>query len=130
MIFSVYQKKRSNYSEQVQRTYGMIKITINLHHIMAENTGIKVQCEKPLTVLYDRDWMNRLINISGSIVFIDEQSSFVKSVEFAEAIKGSDNYYVIVTREKLSDTYYNFSIYPSLNSSCAILSICPALSFD
>lgn len=84
---------------------------------MAENTGIKVQCEKPLTVLYDRDWMNRLINISGSIVFIDEQSRFVKSVKFAEAIKSSDKYYVIVTREKLSDTYYNFSIYPSLNSS-------------
>ena len=95
-----------------------------------EDTGIRVQCEKPLTVLYGRDWMNRLINISGSIVFIDEQSRFVKSVEFAEAIKDSDNYYVIVTREKLSDTYYNFSIYPSLNSSCAILSICLALSFD
>ena len=74
-----------------------------------EDTGIRVQCEKPLTVLYGRDWMNMLINISGSIVFIDEQSRFVKSVEFAEAIKGSDNYYVIVTREKLSELPYSIT---------------------
>ncbi len=74
-----------------------------------EDTGIRIQCKKPLTVLYGRNWMNRLINISGSIVFIDEQSRFVKSVEFAEAIKGSDNYYVIVTREKLSELPYSIN---------------------
>ena len=71
------------------------------------DTGINIKCDKNLVVLYGRDWKNRLLDISDSIVFIDEQSRFVKTHEFAEAVKGSDNYYVIVTREKLSELPYS-----------------------
>lgn len=71
------------------------------------DTGINIKCNKNLVVLYGRDWKNRLMDISDSIVFIDEQSRFVKTHEFAEAVKDSDNYYVIVTREKLSELPYS-----------------------
>ena len=71
------------------------------------DTGINIRCDKTLAVLYGRDWQDRLANISDSIVFIDEQSRFVKTHEFAEAIKGSNNYFVIVTREKLSELPYS-----------------------
>lgn len=71
------------------------------------DTGINIRCDKTLAVLYGRDWQDRLANISDSIVFIDEQSRFVKTHEFAEAVKGSNNYFVIVTREKLSELPYS-----------------------
>lgn len=36
----------------------------------------------------------------------------MKSEEFAEAVKGSDNYYVLITREKLSNVPSNLVIKP------------------
>lgn len=72
-----------------------------------DDTGINIHSEKALVVLYGRNWKDRLNSISDSIVFIDEQSRFVKTHEFAEMIKTSDNYYVIVTREKLSELPYS-----------------------
>ena len=41
------------------------------------------------------------MQMSNTIVFIDEGNAFVKSTEFASEIKKTDNYYVIVTRESL-----------------------------
>lgn len=72
-----------------------------------EDTGISIQCEKPLVVVYGKDWENQIRRTTGSIVFIDEQSRFVKSIDFAETIRRTDNYYVIVTREKLSALPYS-----------------------
>lgn len=74
-----------------------------------EDTGISVICPVPTVVVYGRGWAEQIANTSHSIIFIDEQSRFVKSKEFAEAIKGSDNYYVIVTREKLSELPYSIT---------------------
>lgn len=42
-----------------------------------------------------------------SIVFVDEGSTFVSSLDFARAIQHSDNYYVLVTREDLSTLPYS-----------------------
>ena len=45
--------------------------------------------------------------IRGSIVFIDECNSFVKSEDFAISIKESDNYFVIITRNDLPNLPYS-----------------------
>ena len=74
-----------------------------------EDSGITIKCEKPLVVVYGRNWQEQIEKISGSIVFLDEISRFTKSKEFAETIKGTDNYYVIVTREKLSTLPYSIT---------------------
>ena len=72
-----------------------------------EDSGITVQCDKECVVLYGKDWQRKLQDITDSIVFIDESGRFTKSEEFASAIQDSNNYYVIVSREKLSNLPYS-----------------------
>lgn len=74
-----------------------------------EDSGISIKSDVPLEVVYGRNWKIQLDGISESIVFIDEQSRFIKSKEFAESILGSNNYYVIVTREKLHELPYSIN---------------------
>lgn len=68
-----------------------------------EDSGIYIQSDKPCVVIYGRNWKEQLEKISGCIVFIDEGGRFTKSEEFSRAIQGTDNYYVIVSREKLDN---------------------------
>lgn len=42
-----------------------------------------------------------------TIVFVDEGSAFVSSLDFARAIQKTDNYYVLVTREDLCTLPYS-----------------------
>ena len=61
----------------------------------------------PCRVLNSVDWQFRLGRINNSIVFIDEGNGFIKSDDFARAIQGSTNYYVIITRENLHQLPYS-----------------------
>ena len=65
------------------------------------DSGISLSSDKRCVVLGRQNWQQELKSTSDCIVFIDEGNDFVMSKEFAEAIRGSDNYYVIVTRENL-----------------------------
>lgn len=73
----------------------------------SESSGVKVQCDKMCRVLAGRDWKQQLSIITDSIVFIDEQSRFIKSDDFAREIEHTDNYYVLITREKLSNLAFS-----------------------
>ncbi len=64
-------------------------------------SGITLESDVPCRTLEGRDWSVLLPTIQNSIVFIDEENDFLRTLEFAEAIRGSSNYYVIVTREGL-----------------------------
>ena len=70
-------------------------------------SGISISCEKECVVLAGRRWEERLAQIRDSIVFIAEDHRFVASEDFARAIHGTDNYYVIVTREPLENLPYS-----------------------
>ena len=72
-----------------------------------EDSGITVQCDKKCVVLYGKDWEKKLQDITDAIVFIDESGRFTKSTDFASAIQHTNNYYVIVSREKLSVLPYS-----------------------
>lgn len=48
-----------------------------------------------------------LASIHETIIFIDEDNDFLPTNEFAEAVRESDNYYVIVTREGLPNLPYS-----------------------
>ena len=74
---------------------------------LGKQSGVTVQSEKELHVLTDYDWEDRLPRISNSIIFVDEGNRFVSSIEFARAIVGSDNYYVLITRENLYQLPYS-----------------------
>lgn len=80
-------------------------------------SGINLQCDYPCVVLEGRQWKILLENIQGSIIFIDEGNQFVTSSEFAGAVKGSDNYFVIVTREHLPNLPYSVEEIYGIKSS-------------
>lgn len=66
------------------------------------SSGITVKCEKKCTVLTNVDWELRLYSLSQSIIFIDDTAAFLKEKRFAEMVRGSDNYFVIVSRDDLA----------------------------
>lgn len=71
------------------------------------SSGITVISDVTCTVLTSVDWELRLSRLEKHIVFIDETASFLKTQRFAELVRGSDNYFVIVTREDLEQLPYS-----------------------
>lgn len=72
-----------------------------------KQSGITVQSDKPCFVLAGLKWERDLADIHDSIVFIDEGQRFVSSTDFAQAVQGSDNDYVIATRIPLAALPYS-----------------------
>lgn len=71
------------------------------------NSGVNLSSTKPCVALLDMDWKNQLDGISDSIVFIDEGAAYLATREFANAVRNSDNYYVIFCREALYQLPYS-----------------------
>lgn len=71
------------------------------------DSGITLNCDKECRVIGGRAWKAVLSTIQDSIVFIDEDNAFLPTNEFAAAVRGSDNYYVIITREGLPNLPYS-----------------------
>ena len=71
------------------------------------SSGITVKCDVSCTVLTSIDWEVRINSINNHIVFIDETARFYKSKRFSEYVRGSDNYFVIITRDDLPQLPYS-----------------------
>lgn len=74
---------------------------------LKEESGVNISSPKACVALVDTDWKHQLNGISDSIVFVDEGAAYIKTPEFAKAVKNSDNYYVIFSRESLHDLPYS-----------------------
>ena len=70
-------------------------------------TPVEVICDKKCHVVEGSLWKEQLSGISDCIVFIDEGNEFITTVDFADKIQKTDNYYVIVTREALPALPYS-----------------------
>ena len=70
-------------------------------------SGIKLTCDRSCVILEGKNWENDLKEIKQSIVFVDEGAKFINTEEFAIAIKKSDNYYVLITRQDLGNLPYS-----------------------
>jgi predicted ATPase len=70
-------------------------------------SGVTLKCDHPCIVLEGNRWETILESTHKSIVFVEESTSFLTSHEFARAIQNTDNYYVFVTRESLSQIPYS-----------------------
>ena len=81
------------------------------------DTGIQLSCDVPCRVLEGNAWKEQLEHVHGSLVFIDEGNRFPASQQFAEAIRKTDNYYVIITRENLDNLPYSVTEIYGLRSS-------------
>ena len=71
------------------------------------DSSVELVCDKACYVLEGATWRGQLSEMKDSIVFIDEGNSFIFTDEFSEAIQATDNYYVIVSREGLSNLPYS-----------------------
>lgn len=85
---------------------------------LGSSSGVIVRCDVPCHVLSGKDWVRDLTGYSSCIIFIDEDSAFMRSYEFASMAKASDNYYVLVARESLHQLPYSVDeIYGLKNSN-------------
>ncbi|MBR1796571.1 MAG: hypothetical protein IJ757_00930 [Clostridiales bacterium] len=80
---------------------------INLYDTYGVSSGVSLKCGVICRVLTSNDWKTILSSLYSCIIFIDENEDFLKTKEFAEAVRGSDNYFVIVTRDDLSQLPYS-----------------------
>ena len=91
---------------------------ISEYEANGNSSGISLKCDKKCSVLTNIAWELRLSSMSQTIIFIDETADFIKTKRFAELVKGSDNYFVIVTRDDLSQLPYSIDeIYGLTNVS-------------
>lgn len=70
-------------------------------------SGVHLSSDVPCVALTDSDWEHQLHGFRNSIVFVDEESRFVNSKEFARSVSGSDNYFVLITRDVLHELPYS-----------------------
>lgn len=80
---------------------------IRTHMNDGDSGPVTLNCDKDCYVVEGNLWKGQLDNIQDSIVFIDEGNEFVKTRDFAQVIRQTDNYYVIVTREGLPALPYS-----------------------
>lgn len=108
----VVQNKYLHYELSVKRNITIIqgdsatgKTTLiqmlRTYDTLGESSGISISCDVPCRVLEGRDWKLILSHNNGVIYFLDEENAFIHTKEFAQAIKNTDNYYVLITRENL-----------------------------
>ncbi len=80
---------------------------IESYNRLGEDSGIEIVSKKECITVNNATWDLILDKHNDSIVFVDEDSPVIKSQEFAEKIKNSGNYYVIITREDLPNLPYS-----------------------
>ena len=80
---------------------------IELATTRGESSGIEISCSRTCRTLPIADWKIILPLLHENILFLDEDSTFIKTEEFARAVRQSDNYFVIVTREDLPNLPYS-----------------------
>lgn len=80
---------------------------IETYDRLGPDSGIEVSCSRRCLVVTNATWEAVLDSVHECIVFIDEENTVIKTVEFARKIRDTDNYYVIVTRENLPNLPYS-----------------------
>lgn len=74
---------------------------------LGASSGVDVISDVSCRVLEGVNWKLILQNAAGNIFFIDEENAFINTEEFAAAVRGSDNYFVLITRENLYNLPYS-----------------------
>ena len=80
---------------------------ITLYNSNPESSGITLICEKQCNVLTEENWKLFTETYSERIFFIDEGNTFLHTKEFTDTVRDADNYFVIVSREKLANLPYS-----------------------
>ena len=114
----VIQNKRIRFAFSIKRNITIIRgdsatgkttlfSMIEEYGNLGKDSGVQIQCDKACVAISGKYWQETLENIHDSIVFVDEDSKFLKTKDFAKRIRNSDNYYVLITRENLPALPYS-----------------------
>lgn len=66
-----------------------------------KNSGVAISCDRRILAIEGNNWEKVIEENKGTIIVIDEDSSFIRSKDFARVVKGSDNYFLLITRNYL-----------------------------
>jgi hypothetical protein len=90
--------------------------TIRIYIRLGKSSGIDIKTDVQLAVGADtlEDAVRQLKNNVGMVIFYDEDLKYVTTKEFAEAVKGTDNYIVIIYREAIKNLPYAIKAVKSL----------------
>lgn len=72
-----------------------------------QESGVTLSCDVPCETLSGRRWGRELSIIEDSIVFLDEGNEFIYSKDFAKAVNGSSNYFVLISRRDANELPYS-----------------------
>lgn len=114
----VIQNKRIRFAFSIKRNITIIRgdsatgkttlfSMIEEYGNLGKDSGVQIQCDKACVAISGKYWQETLENIHDSIVFVDEDSRFLKTKDFAKRIRNSNNYYVLITRENLPALPYS-----------------------
>jgi len=114
----VIQNKRIRFAFSIKRNITIIRgdsatgkttlfSMIEEYGNLGKDSGVQIQCDKACVAISGKYWQETLENIHDSIVFVDEDSRFLKTKDFAKKIRNSNNYYVLITRENLPALPYS-----------------------
>lgn len=86
---------------------------------LGKASGVIVNCDVKCVAMINQtnNWKAFLDSIHSGIIFIDEGEPYVRSMEFAEYISDTDNYYVIATRDNLYNIPYSVDAIYELKES-------------
>lgn len=79
------------------------------YNARGSQSGVELRCDVPCETLSDRHWERELSLIEDSIVFLDEGNEFIYSKDFARAVNGSSNYFVLVSRRDAGELPYSIN---------------------
>lgn len=124
----IVQNNRVHYAFEIKRNITMIQgdsatgktTLINMlrqAENLGESSGIDVISDVPCKILEGSNWKLILEHSKGNIFFIDEENAFIATEEFASSVRGSDNYFVLITRENLYNLPYSVEEIYGLHSS-------------
>lgn len=114
----VVRNRRVTYTLEIERNITIIRgdsatgktsliQSLAAYEELKEKSGVSVISSRECHVLRGNDWEDLLKKWTDSIVFVDEGCAFISSKEFAETIRNSDHYYVLITRESLFQLPYS-----------------------
>ena len=74
---------------------------IHEYNRFGKQSGVSISCDRELVAIDEEHWEESIEQNPGTIIVIDEDCNFTRSKRFAETVRGSDNYYLIITRNYL-----------------------------
>ena len=112
--------KRLKYEFEIKRNITVIqgdsatgKTTLiellSTYAVQKEKSGIKLVSDVECAVYTggQTDWKASMESLKNSIIFIDEDYSFIFSEEFAKWLQGNSNYFVLITRRPIYNLPYS-----------------------